>query len=111
MMMIPIDRLQPAMKLAADVKDRSGRLLASTGTELTTQHLLVFRTWGVKEVKISGLDADQGSAPESLSGLEINQQQLDEQIEKLKPFFRMCDTEHPFIRELMRLSALKGLHR
>ena len=37
------DDLAPGMVLAQDVKDRSGRLLVRTGTELTERSLKVLR--------------------------------------------------------------------
>ena len=44
--------LAPGMVLDQDVKDRSGRLLVRSGSELTERSLRVLRTWGVVEVRV-----------------------------------------------------------
>ena len=40
------------MVIEHDVKDRSGRLLARAGVELTERTLRVFQTWGITAVEV-----------------------------------------------------------
>ena len=99
-----IDNLEVGMTLAQDVHDRAGRLLLGAGVELSQKHLTIFRTWGVMEVDIVGAeDGDQSSPlPE-----EITQEQVEAAMTALAPLFRNIDQEHPVMRELHRLAAIR----
>lgn len=98
------------MILAKDVRDRTGRLLATKGMVLTKQHFLVFKTWGIKEVDILEDDV-ANSTQKAKSGEQINQEDLNEAVDKMKPHFQLTDLEHPVIKELLRLSAYRQISR
>ena len=106
MPLIHIDQLAPLMVLAADVRDRSGRLLASKGMVLTEQHFLVFRTWGIREINI----LEEGISPsiqEQNSSKQVDQENIEKVIKELSPRFQLNDLKHPVIKELLRLAAYK----
>lgn len=48
----PLDELSPGMVLASDLKDKGGRLLVASGTELMERHLALFERLGVTEVEV-----------------------------------------------------------
>jgi len=50
---LPLTSLKPGMVLAAEVRDRNGRLLLDAGIELEQRHLRIFRIWGVAEVAVT----------------------------------------------------------
>ncbi len=54
--MVSIDALEVGMLLANDVHDRTGRLLLGTGAALTAKNLVIFRTWGIREADIAGMN-------------------------------------------------------
>jgi len=56
MAVLQIDQLQPGMVLASDAVCLSGRVLLRAGAALTEQHLRIFRTWGLSEADIEGVD-------------------------------------------------------
>ena len=101
--MVPIDNLEIGMILASNVQDSTGRLLLGSGTELTQKHLVIFRTWGVEEADIAGIDSVDRSVqlPE-----EITQGQLEEAEQELVPLFHHAGLNHPAVRELLRLAAI-----
>ncbi len=101
--MVPIDNLEIGMVLASDVKDRTGRLLLGEGIELTQKHLMIFRTWGIAEADIAGIDDIDRAAQ---LPAEITQGQLEEAELALSPLFRHAGMTHPAIRELLRLAAI-----
>ncbi|WP_145016976.1 hypothetical protein [Geobacter argillaceus] len=106
--MVPIDTLETGMVLATDVQDSTGRLLLGSGVELTQKHLVIFRTWGVEEADIAGIDDVDRSVP---LPPEVTQSQLEETEQSLTSLFRHANTNHPAIRELLRLAAIsKILH-
>lgn len=103
--MVPIDNLAVGMVLACDVHDRTGRMLLGAGAELTPKHLIIFRTWGVAEADIAGVDAEE-TAP---LPAEVDPQALAAAEEALRPLFRHADPGHPAMREILRLGALRKL--
>lgn len=91
------------MILAAGVYDKCGRLLLGDGAELEEKHIFIFRTWGIVEADIAGVDVDETNMlPDDVSAWE-----MDEAIASLLPFYRHSDLEHPATRELVRLAALR----
>lgn len=101
---VALDNLTSGMILAADVHDRSGRLLLGGGSELNQKHLVIFRTWGVSEVDIAGTVESDGhsSLPADVSPEDLA---LAEQL--LEPIFRLTDREHPAMKEIFQLAALR----
>lgn len=102
--MLPIDSLEVGMVLASDVVDRTGRMLLGAGAELTSKHLTFFRTWGVVEVDIAGIDSD---SDEPLLPQEVDPAALAAAEEALLPLFCHAGTAHPALRELLRLAAIR----
>lgn len=99
-----IDNLEVGMTLANDVLDRAGRLLLAAGVELSPKHLIVLRTWGIMEVDIVGVEE---SDQDNHLPAEITHEQLDTAMAALAPLFQNCGTDHPVMRELLRLAALR----
>ena len=101
MAMIHINKLEPGMVLADEVRDIGGRLLLGKGKTIQPDHFRVFKIWGVTEVNIRGNNGDKEAAKPNLD---------PEQIEKIKEstlqIFCHNDLEHPAIKEIFRLSVL-----
>lgn len=106
--LVALDNLEIGMVLASDVLDRNGRMLLGAGAELNQKHLTIFRTWGVAEADIAGIDYVDNELP---LPAEIDPVALVAAEEALLPHFRHSGTEHPALRELLRLAAIrKVLH-
>jgi hypothetical protein len=106
--MIPVDALEAGMVLACDVQDRNGRLLLGAGSALTGKHLMIFRTWGVIEVDIEGVD---DLSIDMKVPVDISAEALVESRKSLEVLFMHSNLDHPFVQELMRLAATrKVLH-
>jgi hypothetical protein len=103
MSLVAIDNLVPGMVLAANVFDKSGRLLLGEGLELEAKHLLIFRTWGIVEADI----VDAGGAGTKTLPDSISQEQLDQAKSTLLPAYCHADIEHPAISELLRLAVIR----
>jgi len=95
------------MVLAADVRDRNGRLLLKAGTQMTDKHLYILRTWGVVEAEVVNPDENQERAvdvdaidPEILAGIEA----------EITPLFLHTDLTHPAIKELLRIRIVREAH-
>ena len=99
--MIHINKLEPGMVLADEVRDLSGKLLLGKDITVQPEHFRVFKIWGVSEVNIRGNNGDKEEAKPNLD---------PEQIEKIKEstmqVFSHTDLEHPAIKEIFGLSVL-----
>ncbi|HTP04411.1 MAG TPA: hypothetical protein VMM54_04570 [Nitrospirota bacterium] len=95
-----IDAITEGMILAADIHDRSGRLLLNEGAALTQRHIRMLMTWGVSEADIAGIDSKEGDS--ALSD-EIDPEKLRYAEEELRPIFRNVNLSHPAMAELFRL--------
>ena len=101
MAIIHINKLEPGMVLADEVRDLSGRLLLGKGKTVHPNHLKVFKTWGVSEVNING---SNGGKEEARS--DFNPEQYEEIKEITQQVFCYSDLDHPAIKEIFRLSVL-----
>lgn len=103
MSMVALDMLQPGMVLAAEVRDKGGRLLLGEGVELEAKHLLIFRTWGVVEVDIVGdVEPQADILPD-----DISLEELERARELVRPRFIHANLEHPAMNELYQLAAIR----
>ena len=97
---IHINRLEPGMVLADEVRDLNGRLLLGKGKTVQPKHFRRFKTWGVTQVNICG---DNEGKIVSTPGFD------PEMYEKIKEStrrrLRYNDLEHPAIKEIFRLSV------
>ncbi len=103
MPMVALENLEPGMVLAAEVRDKNGRLLLGEGVELAAKHLFIFRTWGVVEANITGEDdAETTVIPDT-----VTEEKLEQARNRLLPLYCHTDIEHPAISELLHLAVLK----
>ena len=100
--LISINDLQPGMVLAAEVNDRSGRMLLAAGNEITEKHLRIFKRWGVVEVDVAG--TDQASVDQIVDS-ETDAVALEEAERRADDLFRHTAADDPVIRELRRLAV------
>jgi hypothetical protein len=102
--LLSIDNLAEGMVLGSDIHDRSGRLLLGSGTELNARHIRMFRTWGITEADIVGID-DQycGTSPAA----DIDPACLKSADIELRPLFRNTDLSYPPMGEIYRLCLLR----
>jgi hypothetical protein len=105
--LVAIDNLSPGMSLTSDVHDRNGRLLLGAGAELTDKHIYIFRTWGVVEVDILGVETDDESLAPSDT---IDPDVLAAAAAEVGPLFRHADLAHPCMNQLLRLAVLRKAH-
>lgn len=102
--MVAVDNLEVGMVLAADVKDRNGRMLLGAGAELTQKHLVIFRTWGIDEVDIAGIDYAETETP---LPAELDPAAVAAAEQLVAPLFCHAGTGHPALKELLRLAAIR----
>jgi hypothetical protein len=100
---ISFEALKPEMKLAGDVIERTGRVLLRAGTEITEKHLDILRKWGVTEVDAEGATVEVPA--EDLQPLDPAV--LHEAENRAQALFRHTDSNHPAVRELLRLCTLR----
>lgn len=103
MSMVSLDDLTPGMLLAANIRDRSGRLLLGEGAELEAKHLFIFRTWGIVEADIAGMDEYVSEVVPD----DITPEEFENARNVLLPLYCNADVAHPAISELLRLAVIR----
>lgn len=100
---ISTSKLQPGMVLGADVKDLSGRLLLSAGTEMQQRQLKVLRTWGVLAVEVVGEGGESATGDIQTVSAELSPEArvaIEGEIEKR---FAGVAQSHPVMAALVTL--------
>lgn len=92
--------LKPGMVLSDDVRDVKGRLLLGKGKPVTTEHIRIFKMWGIPQVAVAGAPADAASARP-----EVDPQRLEAVARDTEPLFARTDRSHPAIGEIFRLAV------
>jgi len=101
---VHVDDLKSGMVLAGDIKDSMGRFLLRQGIALQDKHIEIFKSWGITEADIEGIDQKKAS--------EETTQQIDPDIlQKCENYasrlFQYSNNEHEAIKELKRLRILQ----
>jgi HD-like signal output (HDOD) protein len=108
MSLINIDDIQEGMVLENDLLAPKGRLLLSKGTRLTERHMKICNIWGVTEVEIAGVTAE-----------ELHKRSLQEYPpdvvaaarKAVAPRFLLTDLSHPLTEEIARIAVLRTIER
>ncbi|MCK5706744.1 MAG: hypothetical protein KAI43_03750 [Candidatus Aureabacteria bacterium] len=97
---INLNDLTPGMVLEAPVYNKNGGLLLKDGMSLTEKHIKIFKTWGVTEAEIKGIDKDkiEEDAYAFLSEEEI--QEIESRALKRFPDL----SENPVMAEIFRIT-------
>jgi len=101
---ISISELKPDMILADDVRDRTGRLLMSSGTVLTPKYIKICKIWGVVEADISGISSED---METSAMKRFDASTIAAAEEAVRKRFSHSDMDHPAVREFFRLCTLR----
>jgi hypothetical protein len=102
--LISVNDIKPGMKLAAEVKDRSGRTLLAAGQEITEKHLKIFKTWGVTDANIEGASQEDMVSQEMVS---VDPELARQAEESVLARFRHAGTTHAALKELARLATMR----
>ena len=104
MAIIKIEDIEVGMTLGADVRNHLGQILLAAGREITEKGFKVLKAWGITEADIAGIGKEK--AP----GQRVTRTDpalIQEAEARLLEKFRRTDLEHPFLKELFRLAALR----
>lgn len=103
MTLLKLDDLEAGMILKADVRDRSNRLLLTSGCEITAKHLSIFRAWGVLEAEVTDEGSPETSDTDTLPAADCSPEELAAAEAEVNDLFRHNDIAHGAIHELMRI--------
>ena len=106
MAIIKIHLLKPGMVLAEGVKNHAGRKLFPERTQLTEEHILNLKAWGIPGANIQGDDLGSTLEPENIDPLKLAKAKKE-----AKSLFRHSNQDHPAVAELMRLFCLNRLQK
>jgi HD-like signal output (HDOD) protein len=98
---VHVDNLKHGMVLSEDARDITSRLLLSKGQRINSNHIRIFKIWGISEVTVEGNYGD-AETPEP----PIDPELIEKTINKTKVVFSHLDLDHPAIRELFKHAVL-----
>jgi HD-like signal output (HDOD) protein len=99
--MVHVDNLEVGMVLSEDVRDINSRLLLTKGQKIQSNHIRIFKIWGITEASIVGSQDTKKNTE-----LNIDPDELERITEETKFLFKHVDLSHPAIQELFRISVL-----
>jgi HD-like signal output (HDOD) protein len=101
---VHVDDLKSGMVLADDIKDAMGRFLLRQGIVLQDKHIEIFKSWGITEANIEGID-------QKIASEEMTQQIDPDILRKCDNYasllFQYSNNDHEAIKELKRLRILQ----
>lgn len=106
MPVIRISQVKSGQTVLSDVRDRSGRVLLSSDSELTDESIKIIKSWGVAEVDVA--DDDLGTGQDSRVD-DTDPVKLENAEVELSKRFRFLNKNHPFTKELYRLCLKRAL--
>lgn len=84
------------MVLADDVRDIKGRLLLSRGKPIGPDHIRIFKIWGIPQVEVAGVPADEApAAPVPIDPVWLEAARLETERR-----FILAERDHPAVREI-----------
>jgi len=97
---VQTDRLKPGQILAEEVRDINGRLLLAKGNEIQSNHIRIFKIWGISEVNVAGACRRKDKFDSRL-----DPELVEQAAESLKFLCRHVDLEHPAIKEIFKIAV------
>jgi hypothetical protein len=95
-----LDSMAPGMKLSKPVLNLNGILLLQSGEVLTPKHMVLFKTWGIREVDVVQQD---GAEPDAEEGSLVPAELVAAIEGELRRRFRRVD--------LQKDSMMADIHR
>ncbi len=97
---IAIENLKEGFVLAEDVKDISGRLILSKGRQLESNHIRIFKIWGIQYVSV------EESCETSLPDQDVKDvEKLVRAEHTVETILQNIDTSHPAINEIFKAAV------
>ena len=97
---VQTDKLKPGQILAEEVRDINGRLLLASGNEIQSNHIRIFKIWGISEVNVAGSSGSKEKFDPMLDPALVEQA-----VENMKLLCSHVDMEHPAIREIFKIAV------
>lgn len=100
MSLVAVNNLKEGWILGEDVRDDNGRLVLSKGKEIESNHIRIFKIWGIYEVRIKEnyqpLPQDQG---------DKDIQKLLSAEQTVQMVMKNIDINHPCIKEIFQTAV------
>jgi HD-like signal output (HDOD) protein len=94
------DKLIPGQILAEEVRDINGRLLLGKGNQIQSNHIRIFKIWGISEVNVAGA----ASCKEEFDP-ELDLELVEKARGSMTIICRHVDLEHPAMKEIYKLAV------
>ncbi len=106
---IPLEGLEPGMRLTKAVSNSQGVLLLREGEILTDRHLQVFRSWRIMEAEVTLADGSEPAGAEPAAGEVGTACEIPPGIEEEIAYrFRHAEVESdPVMAEIRQQAAIR----
>jgi len=101
MQAVQTDKLKPGQILAEEVRDVNGRLLLAKGNKIKSNHIRIFKIWGIAEVNVAG--ARRGK---DRFDSRLDPELVEQAAENMKFLCRYVDLEQPAVKEIFKIAVL-----
>lgn len=101
---VHIDKLKEDMVLAEDIRDVNGRLLLAKEEKVKSNHIRIFKMWGISEVVVAGGNG-RSEEDEFSSESSIDPEMFEKISEQVRVCFKHADLTHPAMKVLFTLSV------
>jgi HD-like signal output (HDOD) protein len=100
MVAVQTDKLRPGQILAEEVRDINGRLLLAKGNEIQSNHIRIFKIWGISEVNVAG-----ARRRKDILDPRLDPELVERASENMKLICRHVDLQHPAIKEIFKIAV------
>jgi len=97
---ISLQNLKPGMVLAADIVENHGQVLLTAGSTINEKHINIFKTWGIPEADIEGIDEEEITISEAL---ELDPELLKAAQHRADELFLFNNVKYPATRKLVQM--------
>ena len=97
---VQTDKLKPGQILAEEVRDINGRLLLAKGSEIQSNHIRIFKIWGISAVNVAG-----ECRRKDLLDPRLDPELVEQATENMQLIFRNVDLQHPAVKEIFKIAV------
>jgi HD-like signal output (HDOD) protein len=97
---VQTDKLKPGQILAEEVRDINGRLLLAKGNEIQSNHIRIFKIWGISEVNVAG-----ARRRKDILDPQLDPELVERAAENMKHICRHVDLQHPAVKEIFKIAV------
>jgi len=98
--LLSVNDLKDGMVLSTEVRNKHGNVLLRKGDKLCEKHIMLFKSWGITEADIEGIDKNQVEKKEKEALSTDVMVSIEKELNDLFPDFG----DNPLMEEIYRVT-------